>query len=74
MTTRAELEGKFYVNNPDKILLSEQVAWWFIPGVYGMYQVKTPHYVLLKDLPDLQPGTTIWRFRNGGFVPEVWGQ
>jgi hypothetical protein len=73
MTTRAEREGKFYLNNPDKILLSEQVAWWFIPGVYGMYQVKTPHYILLKDLPDLQPGTTIWRFRNGEFVPEVWG-
>jgi hypothetical protein len=73
MTASAEREGKFYVSNPDKILLSEQAAWWFIPGVDQMYQVKTPHYVLLKDLPDLQPGTTIWRFRNGEFVPEVWG-
>jgi hypothetical protein len=70
MTASAEREGKFYLSNPDKILLSEQVAWWFIPGVHQMYRVKTPHYVLIKDLPDVQPGSTMWRLRNGKFVPD----
>jgi hypothetical protein len=74
MTASAEREGKFYLSNPDKTLLSEQVAWWFIPGVHQMYQVKTPHYVLLKDLSDVEPGTTLWRFRDGEFVREVWGR
>ncbi len=68
MTASAEREGKFYLRNPDKTLLSEQVAWWFIPGVDQMYQVKTPHYVLLKDLSDVEPGTTLWQWRNGEFV------
>lgn len=31
MTASAEREGKFYLSNPDKVLLSEQEAWWFIP-------------------------------------------
>ena len=61
MTASAEREGNFYLNNPDKTLLSEQVAWWFIPGVDQMYQVKTPHYVLLKDLSDIH-----WERRYGG--------
>ena len=27
---RAEREGKFYIENPDKLLLSEEEAFWFI--------------------------------------------
>lgn len=72
MTASAELEGKFYLNNPDKVLLSEQEAWWFIPGVNWMYRVKTPHYVLAKDLAasKRKPGVPLWRLKDGSFVPE----
>lgn len=72
MTCSAELEGKFYLNNPDKVLLSQQEAFWFIPGIHWMYGVKTPHYVLLKDLGTAQttPGVPLWRLSNGIFVPE----
>jgi hypothetical protein len=34
MLASADREGKFYLSNPEKILLSEQEAWWFIPGVH----------------------------------------
>ena len=70
MTESAEREGKFYLNNPDKVLLSEQAAWWFIPGVHWMYGVKNPHYVLLKDLRATKIESPIWRFRGGRFVPD----
>src|SRR5665213_987540 len=69
MTARAESEGKFYLNNPDKVLLSEQEAWWFIPGVHWMYGVKNPHYVLLKDVQGTRTESPVWRDRNGGFAP-----
>lgn len=72
LTTSAEREGKFYLNNPDKVLLSEQAASWFIPGVHALYGIEKPHYVLLKDLPDraTEMGSPIWRFQHGGFIPE----
>jgi hypothetical protein len=68
MTASAEREGKFYLDNPDKVLLSEQVEW-FIPGIHWMYQVKTPHYVLPKDLPTVPPGTAIWSCPASGGLP-----
>ena len=72
MTESAEREGKFYLNNPDKVLLSEQVAWWFIPGVHAMYEVGKPHYVNVRDLGNyqIQPGSPVWRFQDGRFVPD----
>jgi hypothetical protein len=71
MTASAEREGKFYLKYPDKILLSDQEAWWFIPGVDLMYKVKTPHYVLAKDLLSGQvQAKPVWRFEDGEFVPE----
>lgn len=54
MTASAEREGRFYLNNPDKILLSEREAWWFIPGVHWVYGIAKPHYVLAKDLSSLK--------------------
>ena len=69
LTASAEREGTFYLANPDKILLSEQEAWWFIPGVQDMYG-GAPHFVLLRDLrrPGAEPHTTVWSFRTGRFV------
>ncbi|HXP88273.1 MAG TPA: hypothetical protein VN841_26315 [Bryobacteraceae bacterium] len=73
MTASAEREAKFYLSNPDKVLLSDQEAYWFIPGVTSMYDVRTPHYLLVKDLPTIRvkPEVPLWRFRDGQFVPDL---
>jgi hypothetical protein len=72
MTASAEREGEFYLRNPDKVLLSDQEAWWFIPGLDQMYKIKTPHYVLAKDLRggQVQAPKPVWRFEAGEFVPD----
>jgi len=72
MTASAEREGKFYLAYPDRMLLSEQEAWWFIPGIAWMYGAGSPHYVLSKDLAKtkLDPGVPLWRFSGGAFVPD----
>jgi hypothetical protein len=73
MAISAEREGKFYAANPDKILLSEQQAAFFIPGVHAMYSpTAPPHFVHINDLAKtkLAPGAVLWRFRNGEFVPD----
>jgi hypothetical protein len=73
LTVSAEREAKFYLNNPDKVLLSEQEGWWFIPGVHKMYSVAPAHYVLLKDVSDGERGQqqiVVWRYRDGKFVPQ----
>ena len=73
MTASAEREARFYLSNPDKVLLSDQEAYWFIPGVTAMYDVQKPHYLLVKDLPSLpaNPQVPLWRFRDGQFVPDT---
>jgi hypothetical protein len=72
ITASAQLEGQFYLNNPNKILLSQEEAWWFIPSVHWMYGVKKPHYVLAnrKTPVPVAPGTLVWRLRRGEFVIE----
>ena len=72
MTSSAEREGKFYLDHPDRMVLSEQEAYWFLPGIDWMYGIKTPHYVLLKDLATakLDPRVPLWRFSGGSFVPD----
>lgn len=49
-TARAEAEGKFYLENPDKLLLSEEDALWFIDGVHRMYNVGEIHYLNKQNL------------------------
>jgi hypothetical protein len=76
LTSSAEREGKFYLAYPDRVLLSEQEASWFIPGVEWMYRgsnaTRKPHYILLKDLANtkLPAGVPLWRYRNGSFEPD----
>jgi hypothetical protein len=75
MTANAEREGKFYLNNPDKLILSEQAASWFLGCVDSMYLgSKSPHYIHIGDLPgDTQTkGNQVWRFQNGRFIPIPW--
>lgn len=71
-TASAELEGKFYLANPRKVLLSAEEAWWFIPGIHSMYGVKQRHYVLARqnDGRGVAAGTPVWRLRGGRFVEE----
>jgi hypothetical protein len=71
MTSSAEREGKFYLAYPDRLLLSEQEAWWFLPGLTWMYDTR-PHYVLIKDLSTtkVDPGMPLWKFSGGSFVPD----
>jgi hypothetical protein len=71
LTASAEREGRFYLDNPGKVLLSEQEASWFIPGIHQMYKVKTTHYVLLKDFEAgrVSNGMILSRYRNGAFEP-----
>jgi hypothetical protein len=72
LTASAEREGKFYLSNPDKMLLSEQEASWFIPGLNWMYEVRPSHYVWMKDRATAQipPDVPVWRFVDGRYVPE----
>jgi hypothetical protein len=72
----AEREGRFYLENPDKLLYSEEEAWWFIRGVHELYQVADIHYLnaVLPTDPLTQPALarapTIWRYRKGSFQPD----
>ncbi len=72
MTSSAEREGKFYLDHPDRLVLSEQEAYWFLPGIDWMYGISKPHYVLVKDLATakLDPGVPLWRASGGTFVPD----
>jgi hypothetical protein len=75
MTASAQSEGKFYLNNPNKVLLSQEEAWWFIPSVHWMYGVKEPHYALARGnaVALVAPGTPVWRLHGGDFVVEPFG-
>lgn len=72
MTSSAEREGRFYLAHPDRVVLSEQAADSFLPGLDWMYGIGNPHYVLTKDLArtTLAPGVPVWRFTRGAFVPD----
>ena len=72
MISSAEREGKFYLANPDKVLLSEQAASWYIPGLDALYRIPVPHYVLLNKPEATQANQppVVWRNRGGMFVPE----
>lgn len=71
---RAEQEGRYYLDHPDRLLYSEEPAWWFIMGVHELYEVEVPHYVTKHFVSDsylealLPLHKTIWRYRDGEFI------
>jgi hypothetical protein len=73
---RAELEGRFYIENPDKLLLSEEEAFWYILGVHQMYGVAREHYINVQSTATpharqvARQYPTIWRYANGHFAPD----
>ena len=73
---RAEREGRFYLAHPDRLLYSEEDAWWFIMGIHELYKVPEPHYITRQfrvgdyTRAVLPLHTTIWRYNDGTFVPD----
>ncbi|MFC1601702.1 hypothetical protein ACFL34_05080 [Candidatus Sumerlaeota bacterium] len=73
---RSEMEGKFYLANPDKLIYSEEAAHWFLPGLTELYSVTQSHFVCDKFMVSeqsremLNSFSTIWRYREGEFVED----
>lgn len=69
-----EKEGKFYLANPNKLLISQANASWSIPGVHKMYKVKKPHYIWAGNMKKsdhskiLLEYNSVWIFHNGKIV------
>lgn len=74
--SKYEAEGRFYVAHPDKLLLSDVPAWWYIPGLHELYGVADPHYLLalrpdpVGDRAALARHDTLWH-RNREKPPRV---
>jgi hypothetical protein len=74
---RAEIEGRFYVNNPDKLMYSEEEAFWFIIGVHRLHNVTTEHYINKQfrvgkvESERLRQHSEIWRYHEGSFQPDA---
>lgn len=71
---RSETEGMFYLDNPDKLLYSEEDAYWFIPGLETLYKIRKSHYIdKINTKSDhskemLAGYPTIWRYENGAYA------
>lgn len=72
----AENEARFYLNNPDKLLLSEERASWYLPGIDKLYKVSSPHYIHWQSLKSdhakkmIHQFPTIWRVEDGLPIPD----
>jgi hypothetical protein len=73
---RAEAEGKFYLTHPDKLVYSEEDAYWFLPGLERLYGVARSHYINKSDIGNahtkamLATFSTIWRYREGAWTED----
>lgn len=76
ITSKAEMEGKFYIENPDKLLYSEEEASWFIYGVHKLYNVPDEHYINKYFTTDplaqrmIRKYDTIWHYELGEYVAD----
>jgi hypothetical protein len=74
---RTEAEGKFYLSNPDKLLYSEEDAFWFIIGVHRLYNVEGEHYINKQfrvgptERTRLEKYSQIWSYQNGTIAPNT---
>jgi hypothetical protein len=67
-------EAMFYLQNPDKLVFSEDPAAWYLMGVHWMYGAGSEHHInyqfiqgeQVRDL--LKQYSTIWRYQDGAFV------
>lgn len=72
----AEVEGKFYISNPDKLLYSQEEIGSMTSGLDQLYQLGTLHY-LPKNYVDVQnyrdklsQFETIWRYEDGEMIQD----
>jgi hypothetical protein len=75
MLNRSYREAQFYLQNPEKLLYSQEPAYWFIPGVHKMYAVPNLHYIHRNNLDEHNRQMTtqfssIWRDIDGTFKPD----
>lgn len=74
--TNAENESRFYLANPDKLLLSQERAYWYIQNIHRLYKVNLPHYLNMQSLKGDHAKTmvenfpTIWRIEDGLAFPD----
>lgn len=71
---RYEKTGKFYIENPDKVVYSELPAYWYLGGIKSFYGLSQPYIISFH--PDrFQYGksaaTELWRYRDGNMVADV---
>jgi hypothetical protein len=72
----SEAEGRFYLAHPERLVYSEEPAYWFLPGLDALYGVQAPHAVGRYDpdksrLREVVPRySTIWRRQGGGWVED----
>jgi hypothetical protein len=71
---RSEVEGRFYLAHPEKLVYSEEDASWFLPGLERLYGIGRTHYVSKNELSGAHPRkmvqqfSTIWRQRESSWV------
>lgn len=74
--TNAENEARFYIANPDKLMLSEERAYWYIQNIHRLYKVSNPHYLNIQSLQGehakkmVYQFPTIWRIEDGVTFPD----
>jgi hypothetical protein len=74
--SQAGSEGTFYLANPDKLVYSQEDAYWFLVGVDRLYGISKPHYVLkaqpdpANDRKQIQRYGEIWDRQSQDFEPD----
>jgi len=67
--------GRFILENPDKVLYSEDLAFWFLPGVERLYRLDEGRFLnpyferFARDRANLAQSTEIYREFAGAIVP-----
>jgi hypothetical protein len=74
--SQSEQEAKFYLSNPDKLMLSEEAAYWYLPGIDKLYRISHPHFISNCDWRNdhakqmLAQFPTIWRLEGGRAISD----
>jgi hypothetical protein len=69
--SHAECEARFYLANPDKLLLSQEAVGWYLAGIERLYEVREPHYLNVQSLKGdhakemVGRFSTVWRLEDG---------
>jgi len=79
LRTRYEVEGKYYLNHPDRLLYSEVPSSWYLDGIRTLYAIPVRHHISRDDQTKvlaelLAEYREVWRYSAGEFVedPELY--